>query len=217
MIGYLQGKILEIEDNKLLLSTANGVGYLVTMSIREGISLQAGDSLELYIHTHVREDALDLFGFRTKDEKDLFLALLNVNGIGPKSALGILSHTEPGRLLQIIVDGDKEALHDVQGIGKKTADRIILEMIDPIRKQVSAGKYFGLMSKKPSETHAKVSGAVSGAGGILREAREALMGLGYREMEVTSTLNSLMAQSTPPTQVEELIRSALRSIGGSAS
>ena len=106
MIGFLSGEVLENTDGKLLL-IVGGVGYSVAVPLSAEYGLLApGKALSLYCHTHVREDALDLYGFATRDERDLFLILLGANGIGPKMALGILSRVQPAQLVQAVMNDD---------------------------------------------------------------------------------------------------------------
>jgi Holliday junction DNA helicase RuvA len=220
MIGYLAGKVLDHSDGKLLVAvgspeTGGTVGYAVLIPENGShIGLVPGSPVELFIHTHVREDALDLFGFRSAAEKDLFLTLLSVSGIGPKLSLNILSGAEPGQLITAILKADKAFLGRVPGIGKKTAERIVLELSDKIQKKMDAGVYDQL---KPA-TGATAAGAASyvGAGKygqntLVRDAASALVGLGYREQDAVELLNKLMQEAeTPPQKVEDLIRSALR-------
>lgn len=125
MIGYLQGEILEHSDGKMLIGVGDRkqsgvVGYSVAVpqSAIYG-SYLAGQMIELFVHTHVREESFDLYGFNSKFEKALFLTLLTVNGIGPKSALGILSVVEPNQLVDAIIQGDQAFLTRAPGIGKK--------------------------------------------------------------------------------------------------
>ena len=126
MIGYLQGEILDISDGKVLMGvgdrlpsrTTGMVGYFVAIPLNASYGgWMLGQQVELFIHTHVREDALDLYGFATRMEKELFLTLLSVNGIGPKSALGILSGVEPGSLIDAIIHEDRAYLMQIPGFG----------------------------------------------------------------------------------------------------
>lgn len=129
MIAYLRGQLVAFEEESVVIDV-NGVGYDVLCS---GPSLSAlmervGTEVGLWIHTHVREDALQLFGFREKNEKMLFMSLLKVNGIGPKSALNVLSGAEVGLILDWIEGGDAKALSKLPKIGKKTAEQMILTL-----------------------------------------------------------------------------------------
>ena len=227
MIGYLRGKILDqTTEGKLLVDVgsgeAGGVGYAVSIPMTsQYLSLSAGEPIELYVHTHVREDALDLYGFTAKIEKEIFLTLLTVNGIGPKGALGILSKIEPAHLLQAIINGDKDSLTQIPGIGKKTAERVVLELGDSIRKKADAGVFATILKKDLSPQASAKGSTQRGAGAtldrsehaIVRDAKSALVSLGYREHDVGSLLNRVLAAAeTPPKDAEELIRSALRQL-----
>src|SRR3954466_12919629 len=132
MIGYLRGQVMEYADGRVLLavgSRESAVGYSVTVPQGPSyLSILPESSAELFIYTHVREDALDLYGFRTRAEKDVFLTLLTVNGIGPKLALGVLSGADAGPLVRAILDGDKDCLTRIPGVGKKIAERVVLEL-----------------------------------------------------------------------------------------
>lgn len=196
-------------------STEGAVGYSVAVPQSLAYSTRdfVGKSIELYIHTHVREDALDLYGFLTRLEKELFLTLLSVNGIGPKGAMGILSKVEPEQLIQAILDGDQDSLVQIPGIGKKTAERVVVELRDSVRKKVEAGAWRGRSGGvTAASAHAKASRAV-GASAIYQDAKAALIHLGYRDQQITPLLNRVMEESSPPpARVEDLIRTALQQL-----
>lgn len=200
----------------------SGVGYSVHVphSPDYGRFLPGG-RVVLYVHTHVREDQLDLFGFASSEEKELFLTLLSVNGVGPKGALGILSGAEASQLLAAVMEGDTAFLQRLPGVGKKTAERLVLELGDVFRKKLAAGLLGGL---KPSAAPAGASGralsaavqqvaAASNERRELVEARQALMGLGFREPEVTPVLRELLEKAGAAPQVEKLIVAALQRLG----
>lgn len=233
MLGYLKGKIHENLDGKLIVVTSgspdsdSAVGYAVTVpSGASYLDFQSGSTHELFIYTHVREDSLDLYGFRTRSEKELFLTLLNVNGIGPKVGMSILSSTDPASLLEAILEGDKASLTRIPGIGKKTAERVVLELADPLRKRVEQGGFREWMHKGAGLSAA--SGAVSakGAGekdkptslstvGVYREATDALLGLGYRELDIQFVFKKMreekdQAADANPIQLEQVVRTALQ-------
>jgi Holliday junction DNA helicase RuvA len=223
MIGYLRGQVMECLDGRLLLAVGpaeSAVGYSVTVPQGPSyLSVQAGKPAELFVYTHVREDALDLYGFRTKSEKDVFLTLLTVNGIGPKLALAILSGAEAGPLVRAILEGDKDFLTRIPGVGKKTAERVVLELADPLRKKIESGlladpRLERRASARSGTAKPEAAGAASAAVSIVKDAREALVGLGYRELEVTALLNRVMDEmEPPPARAEELIRTALKQLG----
>lgn len=220
MIGYLRGQVLDNTDGRMIVVLGSGgagdgaVGYAVTVPNSPSyIGFTPGKPAELFVHTHVREDALDLYGFATRLEKDLFLTLLGVTGIGPKGAIGILSKVEPSLLVQAILDGDKDSLTSIPGIGKKTAERVVLELQDPLRKKMEAG---GLRDLHPAGAVARPRDLPqnrAAGGSVVTDAKAALIGLGYRETEVTALLNRVMAEAeTPPARAEDLVRTALRQL-----
>lgn len=233
MIGYLRGQILDNQDGKLIVvpgmgaAAASGmsgsaaaqpnaisgaIGYTVlTVHGPEIPDFAPGKVIELFIHTHVREDALDLYGFISRSEKELFLSLTGVTGIGPKGAMSMIAKAGCGTLLQAILDGDKEMLTQVPGIGKKTAERVVLDAADSLRKKMDAGLLHDVRPAKLQK--AKVAGATSakltGGAAIIRDAKEALLGLGYKELEVGALLGRALEGVENPSSVEELIRLAL--------
>src|SRR3989338_1323658 len=128
MIAFLQGKLTEASANRAVVDVG-GVGYEVTLSnMSFQILPKMGENVRLLIHQHVREDTLALYGFLTNDERDLFKLLLGVSGIGPKVAINILSGITAGDFYQAVRDEDLVRLSSIPGIGKKTAERIILEL-----------------------------------------------------------------------------------------
>jgi Holliday junction DNA helicase RuvA len=130
VIAHLRGRILEKRPNRLVIE-AGGVGYDVTVPLSTFYGLgEPGQEIALRIHTHVREDALSLFGFVTRLEQDLFERLIGISGIGPKLAIAVLSGLEPPLLIRAIGQGDVARLTSIPGVGKKTAERIVLELKD---------------------------------------------------------------------------------------
>lgn len=182
MIGFLQGKVIKKNEQSLLLNVS-GVGYKVNSPLPLLISLLDGQDLELYIYTHVREDALTLFGF--KDELDLFLfeKLIAVSGIGPKSALAMLSVHSPASIADAVEREDVQALSHTPGVGKKTAEKIILEL---------RGKLSHLVGSKETDT--------------TYEVRLALETLGYSPKEIHDTLQKLHTENK---STSTLIKEAL--------
>lgn len=222
MLGYLRGQVLSSiseGDGKLIIGIGGGIGAEATGMVGYSVNvpksaqydlLPHGKVIELFIYTHVREDQLELFGFATRSEKELFLTLLSVNGIGPKGALSILSGCEPSVLIQAVIEGDKQLLTKVPGIGKKTAERVVLELADPLKKKIETGGFADLRSSKtPSKSQAPGKSASHAS---IRDARDALVGLGYRESDVSSLLNKVFAEFETPPRTEELIKTALRQL-----
>lgn len=246
MIGYLCGKVLDSSDGKLLLgigasadSAANSqatpnflnsstsmVGYLVTIPQNPAyLKHSRGETVELFIYTHIREDALDLYGFHSTAEKELFLALLSVTGIGPKGAMGVISGSEPERLIHALLSKDKDFLTRIPGVGKKTSERIVLELSDPLRKKIENGGFASLRSKRSNEINSDnghqavptVHGAeIDSNLRLMQDAQAALVGLGYKEQEAVSVLNRVFsekkAQKQEVAKPEDLVRAALRQL-----
>jgi Holliday junction DNA helicase RuvA len=194
MIGWLRGRLVSEEPNGAVILDVNGVGYEVMVAAGAlGRASAAGDELELFVHTHVREDALDLFGFVTDIERRVFRVLLTIPNVGPKTALGVLSALSVSDLAQAVRAGDVPRLSKVPGIGKKTAERLVLELKD---------KLSGVSSDD----------AVAGVRPVTSDARgrllSALTNMGYRAAEADKAVASLGAkvESAP---LGELLKEAL--------
>lgn len=202
MYAFIEGQVCEKASNSLVL-LASGVGWQLNCSMS---TLQAapaiGENMRCYTYLSVREDAMELFGFATKEEKELFLLLTSVSGIGPKTALGVLGSMPIRDLNLAILLGDVNALARAPGIGKKTAQRITLELKDKITQaDVSAAV---------SESGAPVS-AMPIASDAVSEAMEALTALGYSSVEARNALAGVRDKTDKP---EEMIRLALRAMAG---
>jgi Holliday junction DNA helicase RuvA len=166
MIAHLRGMLLEKHPNQVIVE-AGGVGYDVTIPVSTYSALpETGREVRLRIHTHVREDALSLYGFLTEDEKMLFERLIGVSGIGPKLAVTVLSGLPVGELLAAIRGGAVERLVRIPGIGKKTAERIVLELRDK------------LPAPEGEAAVAASAGAPVGLGAVERDVLSALVNLG---------------------------------------
>jgi Holliday junction DNA helicase RuvA len=220
MIGYLRGNLIDNAGGRMLVAVGPGgsdveagaVGYAVQVPQQPAYELLAtGARVELFIHTHVREDSLDLYGFTSRAEKELFLTLLEVNGIGPKVALGVLSKVSAPDFIHAVAEQDKDALTRIPGIGKKTAERMVLELGDKLKKKLEAG-LFGKLAQPaaPRADAQRGSGATVSDRAVMRDARDALLGLGYREQDVQGLLKELVDEASAPPRVEELVRSALQ-------
>lgn len=177
MIGFLRGNVLTTKENTLILDVS-GVGYKVLCPLPLLLSLTQGDDLSLHIHTHVREDQLTLFGF--KDENDLFLfeKLTSVSGIGPKGALSMLSVHSPSSIAHAVEHGDAGVLSSTPGVGKKTAEKIIIEL---------QGKLSHLLGTQEDDSLYEVRLALETLGYSAKEIREALKEI-TTEGKTTSTL-----------------------------
>jgi holliday junction DNA helicase RuvA len=194
MIAHLAGSLAHKSPDHLIVDV-QGVGYQVFVSLNTFYRLpEPGDRVQLLIHTHVREDALQLFGFADRAEKELFTLLLGVSGIGPRLAMNILSGT-PSRELEDALDvGDLTRLVAIPGVGKKTAERLVLELRDKV-KLVKAAR--GTDNGRP-------------ASGLESEAISALVNLGYRRHEAERAVKAVCAGGA--TDLELVIRSALKRV-----
>lgn len=197
MIGYLEGKLRQKSPEYILLDV-NGVGYFVQVPLSTFYDLPGvGGPVSLYVHTHVREDALQLYGFRTNEEKETFLHLIAVNGVGPRLAVNILSGIQPNELRQAVKNQDRKRLQTIPGVGKKTAERMLLELRD--RLNMDSDRDEGLSPTLVPE-------------GTYSDALSALLNLGYRPTEAGKALG--MAQNRlgtgPPLEI--LLKEALRAL-----
>lgn len=219
MIGYLQGQVFEIQDGKAVVMTPNtGVGYSVTLPANGRYSaLHAGTPVTLWVHTHVREDALDLYGFLSREEKEIFLTLLTVNGIGPKGAIGILSKVEIPTLVRAILEGDQASLTEIPGIGKKTAERVVVELKDSLKKKAENGslpaEWLSAAATVGALNSVRSAGSAAFAALSFKEARDALVGLGYRDNEVVQALRRVQdANGKESIRTEEVVKHALKEL-----
>ena len=199
MIALLTGRLAFKAPTHLALDV-QGVGYEVFIPLSTYYNLpNVHDSLSLSIHTHVREDAIQLFGFSTQQEKDAFVLLLTVSGIGPKSALGILSALPVSDLVSAIQAADVEKLETVPGIGKKSAGRLVLELKDKVTRL-----HPGLTPV--TGTAARVQDD------IFEDALSALTNLGYRAADAKEALKFVRKSRAAPLSLQELIRETLKDL-----
>lgn len=201
MIGRLTGVLLENKAPDLLVDI-HGVGYEVQAPLSTAFSLpNVGEVVTLHIHMSVREDAHVLFGFATQKERTLFRTLIKISGVGPKLALAILSGMETNRFLQCIQEQDPAGLVKIPGVGKKTAERLIVEMKDKLAALGSLGE--SIMT--PLESHA----AQVHRQDALADAEGALLALGYKPAQVSKVLDRVGQEGMTS---EAIIRAALKSI-----
>lgn len=196
MYYYVYGTVTEIAPN-LAVIDCGGIGYACATTNYTLAQLKRGEKAKLFTYLHVREDIFDLYGFSTQSELSSFKMLLGVSGVGPKAALAILSSTTPDQLALSIVTGDEKALTCAPGIGKKIAQRIILELKDKLAKEQSAFDASG--------ASAAVSATVRSD--KASEAAAALAVLGYSPQDVRTALKGIDAEALP---LEEIIRQALK-------
>ena len=187
MISFVEGTLAERRGDRVVLA-AGGIGYEVFVPAGTLAAMPAtGRAARLLTHLHVRDDAMILYGFSTMAERDLFLLLIGVNGVGPKVALVVLSVLSAEALRRAILDGDADTITVVPGVGKKVAARIVLDLKDKLGGEVEVP-----------------------TAGPLAEVREALVGLGLTPQEVHAAVNGMDVDGEP---VEDLLRQALRRVG----
>jgi Holliday junction DNA helicase RuvA len=201
VIGSLRGILLDRSATGELLVEVGGVGYRLTVSASTlGAAGELGAPVFLHVHTHVREDAIVLYGFGSADERRCFEALLGAHGVGPALALAILSAHTPASLRRALASDDVDALTLVPGVGKKTATRLLLELKSRLE----------LVDDDTGLVAVGAGGLGSNGTSARAEVRAALAGLGYGPEEVRAAVQDL-ADDGP---VEELLRSALRQLAG---
>ncbi|HBA45672.1 Holliday junction DNA helicase RuvA [Candidatus Nomurabacteria bacterium RIFCSPLOWO2_02_40_28] len=190
MIGSIKGKINFKTEKYIIVDTA-GVGYKINISPDTlSKAKKIGEEISLWIHTHVREDAIDLYGFSDHQELEFFEMLINVSGIGPKGALTILGVASIETLRKAIGTGDISYLTKISGIGKKTAEKIVIELRDKVGKEKEGSSLQGEL-----------------------DAMEALKSLGYSQSEVREALKKI----APDLDTNKKIREALKVLGKSSS
>lgn len=199
MIAHLSGQLLRKSTQSLVVD-AGGIGYEVMVPLSTFYALpEEGEGVNLHIHTHVREDALLLFGFHTRLEKDLFLMLIGVSGIGPKLAVNILSGIGPGELQEAIARGDALRLQSIPGVGKKTAERIALELKDLALKSLGDREISPVTLQEDREKE------------LLDDALSALTNLGYQAKSARKALE-MVCEGQSAVTLEVLIREALKKL-----
>jgi Holliday junction DNA helicase RuvA len=196
VIAHLRGRILEKQPNRIVVD-ANGVGYDVSVPLSTFYGLgEAGSEIALRIHTHVREDALSLYGFATRLEQELFERLISVSGIGPKVALAVLSGIEPPELVSAIERGDLARLTAIPGVGKKTSERIVLELKDRL----------------PRAAVAQLAGVAEPRTPPIKEdVVSALVNLGYHRPLAEKAADAAV-KAVPGGDFERTLRQALREL-----
>ena len=198
MLYSVRGKLIQTTATCAVVE-CGGVGFLCQTTLNTLKTLKPGSEVMLYTYLNVREDAMELFGFATKTELDTFKTLISVSGVGPKAGLALLSELSPEQVAMAIATDDVKTITRAQGIGKKIAQRIVLELKDKLTKAVATDSGVATVS----------AAAVSAAGGNVSKAIEALGVLGYTPAEVSPVL----AQFDGNLPVEQLIAMTLRQMG----
>lgn len=197
MFHYLSGLVAELYPN-LAVIDCGGVGFEVNTSSYTLSQLKAGEKAKLYTYVHIREDAFEIYGFSGKSEKRCFEMLLGVSGVGPKAALSILSVNTPESLIMSIVSGNERAITAAAGVGKKIAQRVILELKDKMAKETESVSF--------SDAAAFTPAAVSDRS-KLGDASAALAVLGYSAPEINDALKAVDMENLT---LEQIIKAALK-------
>ena len=199
MLYHVEGIVSDIDVN-LVVIDCHGIGFALNTSQNTIASVHSGEKAKLYVYESVREDAYDLFGFATREEKRCFEMLIAISGVGPKAAISILSSNTPGTLALAVLNDDVKALTNAPGIGKKTAQRIILELKDKITKEA------GDLDTGVQLPAAPVSAAEDSARG---DAIAALTVLGYSMPEINRALQKLDITGMT---TEQIVKAVLRAM-----
>lgn len=195
MINYLQGK-LAVKDPTYVVIDVNGVGYEAKISLITYAVIKNLDSTKIFTHLHIKEDAHTLFGFSEESEKKRFLDLISISGVGPSTGLMILSSLSPEELQRAIINDDIKTIQSVKGIGLKTAQRIVLELKDKMKKEGLLDKAVELIPR-PDNT-------------LRSEALSALTTLGIGKPAAEKSVDMLLKQHGQQIKLEELIKLALK-------
>ncbi|MCI5869373.1 MAG: Holliday junction branch migration protein RuvA [Dorea sp.] len=202
MISYIRGTLAVMEEDKVIVDVG-GVGYGIYMSGRAmGMLPSVGCEVKIHTYLHVKEDIMQLYGFLTRDELAVFRLLIGVSGIGPKGGLGILSALSPDDLRFAVASNDIKAIQAAPGIGKKTAEKLILELKDKLKLEDAlehiSGNDVAYAAEVPSANYAEVQS----------EAVQALVALGYGNTEALRAVKQV--ELTEDTGVEEVLKQALK-------
>jgi Holliday junction DNA helicase RuvA len=197
MIAYLKGKLAH-KDPTYVIIDITGVGYQVKISLQTYSQIKDEELVMLLTYLHIKEDAHTLYGFKEENEKKLFLHLISISGVGPNTALMILSSLSSVELENAILHEDARIIQNVKGVGAKTAQRIILELKDKIKKDS-----FG-------EAGAQISAFASPNNKIKEEALQALLTLGFQRPVAEKNIATVLKKTGPDISLEELIKASLK-------
>lgn len=195
MFAYLKGK-LAYKDPTYVIIDVGGVGYEVKISLHTFSKIKDQENVQLFTHFHVKEDAQILFGFGDTHEKQVFLHLISISGVGPSTGLMVLSSLSPEEVEQAILSEDVRTIQGVKGIGVKTAQRIILELKDKVGKDTGSGDLLNI--------------PISSKNTIRNEALAALVTLGINKVAAQKGIDKILKDSTQDISLEQLIKLALK-------
>jgi Holliday junction DNA helicase RuvA len=199
MIAHIQGR-LHFKSPENLIIDVDGIGYQVHVPLTTFYGLpDVGDTVALYIHTHVREDALQLYGFQAQEEKALFVRLMGVAGIGPRLAVNILSGISPAELAECLGQGNLARLISIPGVGRKTAERIMVEMRDKL-PALAADRDIALSVKSAADE------------AVMNDAISALVNLGYKKGVARKAIEEAVERLQGEINLEGLLKESLRAL-----
>ena len=202
MIALINGKIAYKGISSIVVD-ANGVGYRIFIPLTTFYELpEAGEHVTLHVHTHVKQDAINLFGFYTIQERDLFQLMISVSGIGPKIAMNILSGITANDLLQAISRGDLGKLMSIPGVGRKMAERLILELKEKVIKKM-------MMEQIPAADDQHKAGEM-----IKEDVLSALVNLGYKNNTAKDAVDKVMQVSKEDMTLDQLLKKTLKILAG---
>lgn len=204
MYAYIKGIVADRNDQQIVIEN-NGIGYLINCPL--GISAEIGglgDEVIVYLYQSVKEDDIALYGFKSRDQKEMFLKLITVSGIGPKVAHSICASLSAEQIAAAVMSGNIALLTGVKGLGKKTAERIILELKDKLKNQLSSASQVTSMPVAAST-------APAGDSGVMQDAVGALIVLGYKDQEAAEAVASAYEEGIG---LEDLIRKSLKLASG---
>ena len=196
MIEDIKGEIAELFPTQMVLE-CNGIGYLLNISLNTFTAFNGKQEGKIYVHEIIREDSYTLYGFQSKEERELFILLTSVSGVGPNTARMILSSFTPSDLVQVIADKNEDALTSVKGIGSKTSQRILVDLKNKV-------KNIGITASANVSTN-----SYTGTSAIAEEAVAALVMLGFAKPASQKAVSSIL-KATPGSTVEQVIKQALR-------
>jgi Holliday junction DNA helicase RuvA len=216
MLGFLQGKIVSRNaDTSACILLCHRVGYELTVPRHVFETLQVGDKTALWVHTHVREDALTLYGFSTESEKHFFRVLLSASGVGPKVAMALLTEHGPERLAQSIVHKEIDVISEAPGVGKKLAQKLVLELSSKVEKLMLS---LSLGFAPKTVTRVPRVEDVPPERQLKDELASALQNLSFHPTQVKTVLDRLFAQDELAARgFESVLKAALQELGGRAT
>ncbi len=205
MIALLQGKVVHLSAPMAVIATTSGVGYEVELSVPTFCQLQLDSEVQLWTHHHIREDASLLYGFIDYRDREIFRQLIKINGVGAKMALAMMSNMSVFELKQCVIDNDEMALTRVPGVGKKTAQRLLIELKDKL-------DHIELITNEQQLTDNN-DNIQPTQNLIIAETQSALIGLGYKEKEAVSAINTIIKQTDSQfSNTQELLKATLQQL-----